>query len=32
MRLKFDEKHIGWAIMAVLLIASILAIFRELMS
>jgi hypothetical protein len=31
MRLKFDEKHIGWAIMAVLLIASILAIFRELM-
>lgn len=32
MRLKFDEKHTGWAIMAVLLIASILAIFRELMS
>jgi hypothetical protein len=32
MRLKFDEKHIGWAIMAVLFIASILAIFRELMS
>lgn len=32
MRLKFDGKHIGWAIMAVLFIASILAIFRELMS
>lgn len=32
MRLKFDEKHIGWTIMAVLFIASILAIFRELMS
>lgn len=32
MRLKFDEKHIGLAIMVVLLIASILAIFQELMS
>jgi cytochrome c1 len=31
MRLKFDEKKIGWAIMLVLLIASILAIFQELM-
>ena len=27
MRLKFDEKNIGWAIMLVLLIASILSIF-----
>lgn len=31
MRLKFEEKNIGWAIMFVLLIASILAIFQELM-
>lgn len=30
MRLKFGEKHIGLAIMVVLLIASILAIFQEI--
>ncbi len=30
MRLKFDEKHIGWAIMAVLLIASITSVLQEL--
>lgn len=32
MRVKFDEKHIGWAIMAVLLIASVIAIFQEIYS
>ncbi len=32
MRLKFDEKHIGWAIMAVLLIASVIALFQEIYS
>lgn len=30
MRIRLDEKHIGWAIMVVLLIASIIAIFQEL--
>ena len=30
MRIKFTEKHVGWAIMSVLFIASIIAIVQEM--